>query len=60
MLLTYKLVYACILLSGILLQGLCVPSVKTTTYVRNSFNPCFCTRGHRTHQAISNLNFETN
>ena len=38
------------------LQGLCVPSVKTTTYVCNRFNTSFCARDHKTNQAISNLN----
>ena len=40
----------------LLLQGLCVPSVKTTTYVCNRFNTSFCARDHKTNQAISNLN----
>ena len=40
----------------LLLQGLCVPSVKTTTYVCNRFNTSFCDRDHKTNQAISNLN----
>ena len=40
----------------LLLQGLCVASVKTTTYVCNRFNTSFCTRDHKTNQAISNLN----
>ena len=39
-----------------LLQGLCVSSVKTTTYVCNRFNTSFCARDHKTNQAISNLN----
>ena len=39
----------------LLLQGLCVPSVKTTTYVCNRFNTSFCARDHKTNQAISNL-----
>ena len=38
------------------LQGLCVPSVKTTTYVCNRFNTSFCARDHKTNQAISNSN----
>ena len=38
------------------LQGLCVPSVKTTTYVCNRFNTSLCAREHKTNQAISNLN----
>ena len=37
------------------LQGLCVPSVKTTTYVCNRLNTSFCARDHKTNQAISNL-----
>ena len=43
----------------LLLHGLCVPSVKTTTYVCNRFNTSFCARDCK---AISNLNesFETN
>ena len=36
----------------LLLQGLYVPSVKTTTYVCKSFNT-FCTKDHKTHLAIS-------
>ena len=36
----------------LLLQGLYVPSVKTTTYVCNRFNT-FCTKDHKTHLAIS-------
>ena len=40
----------------ILLQGLYVPIVKTTTYVSNRFNTSSCTKGHKTHQATSNLN----
>ena len=39
-----------------LLQGLCVPGVKTTTYVWNRFNTSFCVRDHQTNQTISNLN----
>ena len=38
------------------LQGICVPSVKSTTYVCNRFNSSFCARDHKTNQAISNLN----
>ena len=38
------------------LQGLCVPSVKTTKYICNRFNTSFCARDHKTNQAISNLN----
>ena len=38
---------------NLLIQGLYVPSVKTTTYVRNRFNTSFCTKGHKTHLAIS-------
>ena len=37
----------------LLLQGLYVPSVKTTTYVCNRFNTSFCTKDHKTHLAIS-------
>ena len=37
----------------LLLQGLYVPSVKTTTYVCNSFNASFCTKECKTHLAIS-------
>ena len=40
----------------LLLQRLCVPSVKTTTHVCNRFNTSFCARDHKTNQAISNLN----
>ena len=40
----------------LLLQGLCVPSVKTTTHVCNRFNTFFCARNHKTNKAISNLN----
>ena len=36
-----------------LLQGLCMPSVKTTTYACNRFNTSFCTKDLKTHQAIS-------
>ena len=36
----------------LLLQGLYVPSVKTTTYVCNRFNT-FCTKDHKTDLAIS-------
>ena len=32
-----------------LLQGLYVPSFKTTTYVYNRFNTSFCTKDHKTH-----------
>ena len=42
----------------LLLQGLCVPSVKTTTYICNRFNTSFCARDHKTNQAISNLNLK--
>ena len=35
----------------LLLQGLCVPSVKTTTYACNRFNTSFCTKDHRTQEA---------
>ena len=38
------------------LQRLCVPCVKTTTYVCDRFNAYFCTRDHRTNKAISSLN----
>ena len=37
----------------LLLQGLCVPSVKTKTYVCNRFNTYFHTKNHKRHQAIS-------
>ena len=37
----------------LLLQGLYVPSVKTTTYVCSSFNTSFCTKDHKTHLTIS-------
>ena len=37
----------------LLLQGLYVPSVKTTTYVCNRFNTSFCTKDHKTHLTIS-------
>ena len=37
----------------LLLQGLYVPSVKTTTYVCNRFNTSFCNKYHKTHLAIS-------
>ena len=37
----------------LLLQGLYVPSVKTTTYICNRFNTTFCTKDHKTHLAIS-------
>ena len=40
----------------LLLQGLCMPSVKTTTYACNRFNTSFFARDHKTNQAISNLN----
>ena len=40
----------------LLLQGLCVTSVKTTTYVSNAFKTSFCARDHKTNQDISNLN----
>ena len=40
----------------LLLHGLCVPSVKTTTYVCNRVNTSFCARDHKTKQAIANLN----
>ena len=36
----------------------CVPSDKTATYVCNRFNTPFCTRDHKTNQAISNLNLK--
>ena len=35
-----------------LLPGLCVQSVKITTYVSNRFNTSFCTKDHKTHQSI--------
>ena len=37
----------------LLLQGLYVSSVKTTTYVCNSFNTSFCITDHKTHLVIS-------
>ena len=37
----------------LLLQGLYVPSVKTTTHICNRFNTSFCTKDHKTHLAIS-------
>ena len=37
----------------LLLQGLYVPSVKTTIYVCNRFNTSFRTRDHKTHWTIS-------
>ena len=37
----------------LLLQGLYVPSVKTTTYVCHRFNTSFYTKDHKTHLAIS-------
>ena len=37
----------------LLLQGLYVPSVKTTIYICNRFNTSFCTRDHKTHWTIS-------
>ena len=40
----------------LLLQGLLVPSVKTTAYVRNRFNTCFCAKDPKTNQVIPNLN----
>ena len=40
----------------LLLQGLCMPSVKTTTYACNRFDTSFFARDHKTNQAISNLN----
>ena len=36
----------------LLSQGLCVRSVKITTYVCNRFNTSFCTKDHKTHQAL--------
>ena len=36
--------------------GIWVSSVKTTSYVCNRFNTSFCTKDHKTHKAISNLN----
>ena len=39
----------------LLLQGLCVPSVKFATYICNRFNTSFCARDHKTNQAIFNL-----
>ena len=40
----------------LLLKGLYVPSVKTTTCVCNRFNTSFWAKDHKTNQAISNLN----
>ena len=40
----------------LLLQGLCVPSAKTTTCVCNRFSTSFCARNHKTNQPIWNLN----
>ena len=40
----------------LLLQGLCLPSVKITTYICNRFNTSFCARDYKTNQAKSNLN----
>ena len=37
----------------LLLKGLCVPSDKIATYVCNRFNTFFCTKDHKTYQAIS-------
>ena len=37
----------------LLLQELCVSSVKTATSACNSFNTSFCIKDHKTHQAIS-------
>ena len=37
----------------LLLRGLCVPSVKTATYVCNRFNTSFCTEDRKTHLTIS-------
>ena len=42
----------------LLLQGLCVPSVKGTTYAWNRFNTSFCARDHKTNLPISNLNLK--
>ena len=36
-----------------MLQGLCVPSVKTTTYVCNRFHTSFYTKDHKAHWALS-------
>ena len=36
----------------LLLQGLYVPSVKTTTYVCKRFNASFCTKDHKTHLTV--------
>ena len=33
--------------------GIMMPSAKITTYVCNRFNTSFCTKDHKTHQAIS-------
>ena len=32
----------------LLLQGLCVPSVKTTIYICKRFNTSFCARDYKT------------
>ena len=40
----------------LLLQGLCVPWVKNTTYVCNSFDTPFCAKDHQKNQGISNFN----
>ena len=40
----------------LLLQGLCVPSVRATAYVCNRFDTPFCARDHEITQASSNLN----
>ena len=34
----------------------CMPSVKTTTYLCNGLHTSFCTKDDETHQTISNLN----
>ena len=38
----------------LLLQGLCLPSIKTTTCARNRFNTSFGARDHKSNQDISN------
>ena len=40
----------------LLLQGLCVPSDKTVTYVGNRLSTSFCANDRKINQAMSNLN----
>ena len=40
----------------LLLRGLRVPSVESTTHVCNRFNTSFCATHHKANQSISNLN----